>query len=240
MMKEIPMKLIGIKKYLGTIRLESGLHIGAGDLEMRIGGTDKPVVLNPYTNEPYIPGSSIKGKVRALLELRSGLMHKTEGKPLAAKNLKALQGAEREEASRILRLFGSSGADADPDIGPVRAGFGDCFLTEDCRHEMQEKQMPLTEIKAETAIDRITGTAQRGSLRLTERAIAGLAFDFSISLKVFEGDDDLETTLLDGLKLLENDALGGSGSRGYGRIRILFADDEVQQRFNQTLTIKTG
>jgi len=68
------MQLIDIKQIKGKIILESGLHIGAGDTEMHIGGTDNPVVKHPYTQEPYIPGSSLKGKVRSLLEMESGLM----------------------------------------------------------------------------------------------------------------------------------------------------------------------
>ena len=76
------MKLMTIKEITGKITLRSGLHIGAGDMEMKIGGTDNPVIKHPHTDEPYIPGSSLKGKVRSLLEMRSGLMAKTDGKPL--------------------------------------------------------------------------------------------------------------------------------------------------------------
>ncbi len=60
------MQLLEIKEITGTIELRSGLHIGAGDMEMQIGGTDNPVIKHPHTLEPYIPGSSIKGKVRSL------------------------------------------------------------------------------------------------------------------------------------------------------------------------------
>jgi len=73
------MKLAAVKEICGKIILKSGLHIGAGDTEMRIGGTDNPVIKHPHTMEPYIPGSSIKGKVRSLLEMRSGFMANTQG-----------------------------------------------------------------------------------------------------------------------------------------------------------------
>ncbi|MGB9616630.1 MAG: RAMP superfamily CRISPR-associated protein, partial [Desulfomonilaceae bacterium] len=81
------MKLTNILEIKGKIVLKSGLHIGGGDLEMRIGGVDNQVVKHPHTQEPYIPGSSIKGKVRSLLEMKSGLMARSGGKPLALKHL---------------------------------------------------------------------------------------------------------------------------------------------------------
>jgi CRISPR/Cas system CMR subunit Cmr6 (Cas7 group RAMP superfamily) len=62
------------KKLEGAIILKSGLHIGSGNMEMHIGGTDSPVIKHPHTLEPYIPGSSLKGKIRSLLEMASGLV----------------------------------------------------------------------------------------------------------------------------------------------------------------------
>ncbi|PIV02687.1 MAG: type III-A CRISPR-associated RAMP protein Csm3, partial [Syntrophobacterales bacterium CG03_land_8_20_14_0_80_58_14] len=107
------MQLIDIKEIKGKIILKSGLHIGAGDTEMHIGGTDNPVIKHPHTQEPYIPGSSLKGKVRSLLEMKSGLMAKTNGRPVQAALLKKLNGDEREECEKILKLFGSSGAEGE-------------------------------------------------------------------------------------------------------------------------------
>ncbi len=60
------MRLSEMREITGKIILKSGLHVGAGDTEMRIGGTDNPVIKHPHNLEPYIPGSSIKGKVRSL------------------------------------------------------------------------------------------------------------------------------------------------------------------------------
>ncbi len=229
------MKLNTIRPISGTITLLSGLHIGAGETEMHIGGTDNPIVTHPHTREPYIPGSSIKGKVRSLLEMRSGCMIETKGKPLRFQDLAKFTDERRSEAENILRLFGTSGADGEDAqlIGPARASFADCNLTEEWR--ARGKELPLTEIKAETAIDRISGTAQGGSLRMTERVVAGLSFDFTISLKEMDGDPDFIFLLLEGLKLLEYDALGGSGSRGYGRVRFTFHDAELQKHFDSIL-----
>ena len=217
--------------------LESGLHIGAGDTELRIGGTDNPVVKHPHTNEPYIPGSSLKGKVRSLLEMKSGLLAlERDGKPLGTKVLKHrdLKEDQRAEAIRILKLFGVSGADdqENVEIGPARASFADSFLNEDSKKMVKANQQSYFEVKSENSINRIKGTAENP--RFTERVVAGLKFDFAISLKEMEGDrdEDLLDTLLEGLKLLEHDALGGSGSRGYGRVRFEFDDGSIAERFN--------
>lgn len=226
------MKLVRMNTIKGKLVLQSGLHIGAGDSEMHIGGTDNPVIKHPHSREPYIPGSSIKGKVRSLLELRSGLMVHTEGSPLRTNVLKKVNGKERQEAISILQLFGVSGADSDEakEVGPTRASFADCSLSQESRELASAKNWPLTEVKSENSIDRIKGTALNP--RFTERVPAGLSFDFSINIKEMEGDANLSDFLLQGLKLLELDALGGSGSRGYGRIRFQFQDKEIQKKFD--------
>ncbi len=230
------MKLIDIKEIKGTIILNSGLHIGAGDNEMKIGGTDNPVVKHPHTNEPYIPGSSLKGKVRSLLEMRSGLMLKTNGSPLGFKDLKNLKkdNAEEkkiEECSKILKLFGASGADEDEyNIGPCRASFGDCPLSEDWKNRTANDYPVYTEVKSENSIDRIKGTASNP--RFIERVPSGVEFSFCIALKKLDEKENLENFLLEGLKLLEMDALGGNGSRGYGQVEFQFADKDLQKKFD--------
>lgn len=225
------MKLVDIKEITGKIQLKSGLHIGAGDTEMKIGGTDNPVIKHPHTNEPYIPGSSIKGKTRALLELASGLMGKTDGAPLGMKDLNGLEGKDRETCKAILALFGASGADAaeKDDIGVTRLSFSDAPLDPDWKKGAIASHLAYTEVKSENSINRIKGTAENP--RFTERVPAETEFSFSITLKVLEGDQGLEEILLKGLKLLELDALGGSGSRGYGRVRFQFDQPDLQQKF---------
>ena len=229
------MQLIEIKKISGKIILRSGLHIGAGDTEMQIGGTDNPVIKHPHTLEPYIPGSSLKGKVRSLLEMKSGLMVKTDGSPLQAKHIKDLSGVQKEEGEKILKIFGSSGADAEENtgLGPTRVSFADCHLTDDYRKRVREERLTLTEVKSENSIDRIRGVAQNP--RFTERVPSGIEFDFSVSLKLLDKkEEELVDYLLSGLKLLEMDALGGSGSRGYGRIGFEFDDGDLNTKFKTT------
>lgn len=231
------MKLVNMTTITGKIVLESGLHIGAGDTELRIGGTDNPVIKHPHTGEPYIPGSSIKGKIRALLEMKSGLLAKSgSGKPLSTSILKKnLTDQEKENACAILQLFGVSGADDQETlkIGPSRASFADCSLSQVSRETVQAGHWSFFEVKSENSIDRIRGVAENP--RFTERVVAGLSFDFSITLKKMAGDDDLQNLLLQGLKLLEHDALGGSGSRGYGRVRIELDNEALQQQFAKTI-----
>ena len=228
------MQLTDIKEIKGKIILRSGLHIGAGDMEMQIGGTDNAVIKHPHTQEPYIPGSSLKGKVRSLLELKTGLMQQTGGKPLQAGDLKNLSGEELQQCTHILKLFGYSGADGDEaaaqHLGPTRVSFADCPLTERYRQEARAKRLTLTEVKSENSIHRIKGTAE--SPRFTERVPAEAEFEFSVNLKILDpAEEDLFETLLQVLKLLQMDALGGSTSRGYGRIRFEFYDAALQARF---------
>jgi CRISPR-associated protein Csm3 len=227
------MKLINIKEIQGTITLKSGLHIGAGDTEIKIGGTDNPVVKHPHTDEPYIPGSSLKGKIRSLLEMRSGQMGKTEGSPLGFKDLNGLGGDELEECKNIIKLFGASGAEEDEyNIGPCRASFADCPITEEWKKQAVNGQLAFSEVKSENSIDRIKGTASNP--RFIERVPSGVEFFFSISLKNLETNENLEDFLLQGIKLLEMDALGGSGSRGYGQVKFCFYDKDLQKKFEST------
>ncbi|MBE9570950.1 MAG: type III-A CRISPR-associated RAMP protein Csm3 [Proteobacteria bacterium] len=227
------MKLDKIKEITGRIILKSGLHIGAGDTEMKIGGTDNPVIKHPHTLEPYIPGSSLKGKIRSLLEMRSGLMVKTGGSPVSLKTLQSLEGEEKEECAKILKLFGASGADADEGftLGPTRASFADCLLDDVWKEKASEEHLPLTEVKSENSINRIRGTAENP--RFTERVTAGTEFRFCITLKRLGPNEDLEMFLLEGMKLLQMDALGGSGSRGYGRINFEFDHSELNAKFKE-------
>lgn len=235
------MRLTDIKEITGKIILKSGLHIGSGGMEMQIGGTDNPVIKHPHTLEPYIPGSSIKGKVRSLLEMRSGLMGKTGGAPVQAGLLGKLDVAQKSECEKILKLFGSSGADSEEigALGPTRVSFADCPLSDRWRKKAREERLSLTEVKSENRIDRIKGTAQ--DPRFTERVPANTEFEFSVCLKMLRPDEkELLDYLLEGLKLLQMDALGGSGSRGYGRIEFRFDDKEIASKFGSLDPFQNG
>jgi CRISPR-associated protein Csm3 len=213
------MQLVKIQTLEATLELLSGLRIGASEGEIRIGGVDNQVIRNPISNQPYIPGSSLKGKVRSLLEWRSGAVR---SEPLGIRDM-----TERHPDVRpILQLFGVGGGDqlSDAqalDLGPSRLAFWDASLQQEWVNQINDDNLLLTEVKTENRIDRIKGVAEHP--RQTERVPAGARFDFRLSVKVLDIDDansSLRHTLLSGLRLLELDSLGGSGSRGYGKVKF--------------------
>ncbi|HOI90119.1 MAG TPA: type III-A CRISPR-associated RAMP protein Csm3 [Candidatus Rifleibacterium sp.] len=232
-------KLQKIIELKGKLVLDSNLHIGSGNMDMHIGGTDNPIIKHPHTLEPYIPGSSIKGKVRSLMELSSGVAQgayrqtPNSGGLASLALFKGSAGDKKNEVGDILKIFGFSGSDKDDEdglaasLGPTRAAFADCYLNKEWKEKAIENMWPLAIEKSETAIDRISGTAKRGTLRQTEMVPAGAVFDFRLSFKILCDDDKkLFEKLKKGLELLEKDALGGSGSRGYGRIKFENLNEE--------------
>lgn len=213
------MKLTNIIEIKAKLVLKTGLHIGAGDSEMHIGGIDNTVIKNPITQSPYIPGSSLKGKIRSLLEWRSGDVKES---PLSLKDLP--NATNPNNVKDILRLFGVTGDSKNDDallreLGVSRLAFWDCHLDSDWEAKIKGDNLSLTEAKSENTINRITATADNP--RQTERVPAGAEFDFKLTVRQFEGDsDELVELVLKGLRLLELDSLGGSGSRGYGKVEF--------------------
>ena len=110
------MQLTAIKTITGEIELLTGLHIGGGDADMHIGGIDNPVIKHPVTQQPYIPGSSVKGKMRSLLEWEQGVVGETGGKPLGYEHIQRLIGEQKQQSAKdILKLFGGA---PDGNINP--------------------------------------------------------------------------------------------------------------------------
>lgn len=212
------MKLINIIEITATLVLKTGLHIGAGDSEMHIGGIDNTVIKNPLTQSPYIPGSSLKGKIRSLLEWKSGEI--TSGEPLKLNDISNAK--DKSAVKNILKLFGVTGDSKNDEallkeLGVSRLAFWDCNLNPEWEDQIRADNLLLTEAKSENTINRITATADNP--RQTERVPAGAEFDFKLTLRQFEGDsEELLDLILKGLRLLELDSLGGSSSRGYGKI----------------------
>ncbi len=202
------MKIVKIK---GQIELLSGLHIGGGDDTMKIGGINNGVIKDINTNKPYIPGSSLKGKMRSLLEWHIGVVGIGDGNPFNSDLLtnNIFDDKEKKDsAETLLKLFG----DKEGDFGITRINVGDCLLNE------TSKDMVLSEAKYENVIDRKNGTAKHP--RQIERVPAGIKFDFDIRIKILDEDNEekLITMVKKGFELIESDYLGGSGSRGYGRV----------------------
>lgn len=195
--------------YTGTIVLKTGLHIGGTNTALNIGGPDKFVVRNPITQLPYIPGSSLKGKMRSLIELAYG--ETNNGSVTKDPNTKAG------------KLFGLS---SDIENGhPSRIIVRDGELKNP--EELSNTDLLYTESKTEVTINRITAKANP---RTFERVPAGAKFNLEMVLNVFDGDneDELKSTIKKAIELLEDDYLGGNGSRGYGQVKIILDDPKVK------------
>jgi CRISPR-associated protein Csm3 len=200
----------------GKIKLLTGLHIGGTNSSMDIGGIDSSVVRNPIDNKPYIPGSSLKGKMRSLIEMADG----TIGEKKMGQVLYTVTEASEAKAAK---LFGT--AKGDDKQRPSKLIVRDAQLTDDFDNDF-ESDLPYTEAKTEVTIDRITAKAMPRTL---ERIPAGALFGFNMVVNVFNEDSETELmeTVFRGMKLLENDYLGGSGSRGYGQITFQNIETEV-------------
>lgn len=221
-------RLIQSKIFIrGNLYALTGLHIGGNSVGMAIGGADAVVVRNPLNNEPYIPGSSLRGKMRSLLERvrgQEGANQNPEGGFSVGKN-GALAG--KDASTWLGKLFGVAAEDAKE---PTRLIVRDAPLTRASSEALKKApntDMPMTEVKTEVWIDRITSAANP---RQIERVPAGAEFRFELVLTLLEGDDKEHFLKLvfEGLRLVEADALGGKGTRGYGRVK--FRVDELVER----------
>ena len=199
-------KLIKKIKFQTSITLVTGLHIGGSSENVEIGGIDNPVIkLATKDNEPYIPGSSLKGKMRCLLEQAAG---------------SSKVGGNKE----VNNLFGIiESKELNTTNQPSKLIVRDAMLSEDSKVMLlgsNNLDMPYTENKWENVIDRTKGVAEHP--RQSERVPAGAVFNAEFVLNVWDDDDEKKLIELfeKGIRLLENDYLGGSGSRGYGQIKF--------------------
>jgi CRISPR-associated protein Csm3 len=215
----------GTKKITGKIVVKTGLHIGSGNDKVEIGGMDNPVIKNPLTKEPYIPGSSIKGKMRSLLEWENKTVMKSDGYPCRC----------GEPNCPICRVFGSGSNDDKEKAkkrGPTRLIIRDAELTDDYKKEFPDGK-PILEDKSENTINRITAKAMPRSI---ERVVPGVEFNFELIYRVIDTGDGgkkdeelFDTVIRKGLKLLQDDYLGGGGSRGNGRIEFDLKDENGEE-----------
>jgi len=199
-------KLVKKIKIQTSITLVTGLHIGGSSDNVEIGGIDNPVIkLATRGNEPYIPGSSLKGKMRCLLE-------QTAGAPKVGMDQK------------VNNLFGiTESRTLNTDNKPSKLIVRDAILSKESKEALlacDNLDMPYTENKWENVIDRTKGVAEHP--RQSERVPAGAVFNAEFVLNIWDDDNEEELMALfeKGIRLLENDYLGGSGSRGYGQIKF--------------------
>lgn len=253
-MPDKQIKLLGFVKIGGEIEAVTGLHIGGTSDSIDKGGIDSPVIKNPVTNEPYIPGSSLRGRMRALMEKKAGnkLTKMNENLWLEFYSKKDHGEAAYEFAlkSQACRVFGNSASEPGlPSVLVVR----DAMLSEKSSHFYMLNNLPVTEAKIEIVVDRITAHAMP---RTIERVPAGAKFDFEMVYKVqtYEngdfvadaGDDphtkcnkklreDLKNILWALETIQEHTGLGGNTSRGHGQVRFEINKFDVKSVEGETL-----
>lgn len=188
-----------------SITLITGLHIGGSKENVEIGGIDNPVIkIATRSNQPYLPGSSLKGKIRSLLE--------------------QIEGAELGKNDKINDLFGFTEGKLNSQSSKIIVR--DSYFTNESLELLKNTDnldMPFTENKYENTIDRIKGVTKQGGIRQTERIPAGVTFDVEFIINVWDNEEDGKKSLellKKGIRALENDYLGGSGSRGYGQVKF--------------------
>ncbi len=216
-----------------TLKCLTGLHIGGSKESFEIGGIDNPVIktaisINLPDREikegmPYIPGSSLKGKMRSLLEWQYGLVGvDTSNGEIKSKFIPS--SPDNSRLNDIAIVFGV-GANLGKEYEhlqpqPVRIKVYDAYPTKDTVKKWEEELGVglYTEIKTENAIDRITSAANP---RQQERVPAGSEFEVEIVYEVFEEEDHKRLKVVfEGMKRLEDNYLGGGGSRGNGRVKF--------------------
>jgi CRISPR-associated protein Csm3 len=258
--------LLGKLRLTSIILVETGLHIGGGGENLNIGGLDKPVIRDPITRYPYLPGSSIKGKLRSILE-------RLLNKPINRKGSRdtyryesddledgyteidgqdiPYQGSRHCQLSRIFGSTGGTGSGAKTWIktsivkaqsleengtktingesytstkgrnAPARLIVRDSHLLPDSATKLKkiDTGLYMTEWKFENGLDRITAAANPRQL---ERVPAGSEFRFELVYTVEDANQAIEDlkNLAIAIAILEDDALGGHGSRGYGKVKF--------------------
>lgn len=210
------MKRTSIHSIEATLRCITGLHIGGSQDDIQIGGVDNPVIKDPVTLAAYVPGSSLKGKMRAELERHHERFNsKDKRKPCDC----------REQACPVCRLFGPH-TNVEHELGPTRLIVRDAPLIKGGQ----------IEVKSETAIDRQTGAAARGSLRQQERVAAGSEFQVQINIQIYDidrsfqfkdklgkdhsGEDAILAVVREALGWVEQTGLGAGTSRGSGQVKF--------------------
>lgn len=204
----------------GKMTALTGIHVGGSKEKLQIGGVDSPVLRDPNTNYPYIPGSSLKGKMRMLLEFALGKIYiDNEGK--------ALPWECNDSTDNIVRIFGTSkkGLESGPTRLVVRDAYPDNETIE--MWENLDSELQYTELKPENSIDRLTSEANP---RFLERVVKDSKFDVEFVYSIYDLNDngkvDKENLgrILESLRLLEHSGIGGNISRGYGQIKFELAD----------------
>ncbi|RME02389.1 MAG: type III-A CRISPR-associated RAMP protein Csm3, partial [Deltaproteobacteria bacterium] len=201
----------------GRISCRSGLHIGGPAEAFRIGGVDHPIVRDPRTAQPYIPGSTLKGRLRSLLEWALPNRLRSDGDVYVGSR----KGCE------ISRIFGSSAVRTRGAEEPLQSGPGRLVV----RDAFPETPVTVIETHTETRLNRITAFPDPRSM---ERVPRGTRFLVTFLYGVYDDQGDKGYTdiehlvhLFTALRLLEHASLGAGGSRGSGEVGIEIAERPI-------------
>lgn len=213
----------------GNILTLTGLHIGGAQTAMSIGGVDNPIIRDSLTGKPYIPGSSLRGKMRSLWEKTTGaVQNRSIGRDV---KIHICREDTDYEQCLVCQIYGVPGEMSFS--SPTRLVVRDAFLSDESAEELKAARtdLPYAEVKWEAAIDRVTSAA---TPRQIERVPSGTIFTgFEMVFSVYEaGDLTRFTHVLEAMQLLEDDYLGGAGSRGGGKIQ--FQNIQLKARATRT------
>lgn len=204
------------------IETVTGLHIGGSSEDLKIGGTDNPLIMTRMSYKdstievPYIPGSSIKGKMKSLLLTVYG-----------ARNGDKIEFANGHKD--LEKIFGKPAESESKEINRTRLIVRDAFPTTESISKVMERDGRFIEVKGENSINAVTGMANP---RFIDRVVPGVKFSGSLVLQVLEVDDEdrFLKYVMEGISLLQDTYLGGQGSRGYGKVSIKLVKKESRER----------
>lgn len=230
------MRLHGRVFITGDIAVKTGLHIGGSGGAFAIGGVDNPVIFDQLTRQPYIPGSSLRGKMRSLTEKYLG---RTTGQRISQIEIHSCREDQESYADcPICNIYGITAEDFNL---PTRLVVRDVPLRPESAERLlaAKTSLPYTEVKTEVTIDRVTSQA---TPRDVERVPAGAVFGpMELVYSIFEANDiNWLSVLLDGMELLQDDYLGGLGSRGSGKIGFENLVVELKRADNYRQPIQLG
>ena len=222
-----------------NIEAVTGLHIGGSSTGLEIGGLDKAVIRNPRNNQPYIPGSSLRGKMRSQTEKVLGL---PQNNPIGQATIHVCRNEAdytRNGGCPVCHVFG-----VPAEIGysgPTRLVVRDVALTRESVDDLDKinSELRFSELKTEVAIDRVTSAAVP---RPMERVPAGAVFGPAELVFGIYGKADYERlkTVLQAMQLVEDDYLGGAGSRGSGKVKFSAIKVSARKRENYSKSEEFG
>ena len=229
-----------------NIEAVTGLHIGGSSTGLEIGGLDKAVIRNPRNNQPYIPGSSLRGKMRSQTEKVRGLK---QNKDIGQAKIHSCQNDDEYTTCPVCPVFGvpadENAKETDkhkPKIPkPTRLVVRDVALTEKSVEDLDKinSELRFAELKTEVAIDRVTSAAVP---RTMERVPAGAVFGPAELVFGIYGSADYERlkTVIQALQLVEDDYLGGAGSRGSGKVKFASIKVSARKRADYSKSVDFG